>query len=60
MIKKLQEFIENVQREMAKVSWPTRDELMNSSFIVVIVSALFSLYIFIADLIISKLVEFLY
>ena len=60
MIKKLQAFIANVQKEMSKVSWPTRDELMNSSVIVVVVSALFGLYIFFADLIISKLVEFLY
>ena len=60
MIKKLQAFITNVQREMAKVSWPTKDELMNSSVIVVVVSTLFGLYIFFADVIISQLVEFLY
>ena len=60
MIKKIQQFIDNVQKEMAKVSWPTRDELMNSSVIVVVVSALFAIYTFFADLIISKLVELLY
>jgi len=60
MIKKLQQFIDNVKKEMAKVSWPTRDELMNSSVIVVVVSALFAIYTFFADLIISKLVELLY
>ena len=60
MIKKLQQFIENVKKEMAKVAWPTRDELMNSSVIVVVVSALFAVYTFFADLIISKLVELLY
>jgi len=60
MIKKLQQFIENVKKEMAKVAWPTRDELMNSSVIVVVVSALIAIYTFFADLIISKLVELLY
>jgi len=60
MIKKLQDFIENVQKEMAKVTWPTKDELMNSSIIVVVVSIIFTLYVFFADMIISKLVEFLY
>ncbi len=60
MFKKIQMFVENVQKEMAKVSWPTKDELMNSSVIVVVVSSLFAIYIFFADLIISKLVEFLY
>jgi preprotein translocase SecE subunit len=60
MIKKLQSFIENVQKEMAKVTWSTKDELLNSSFIVIVVTALFTIYILFADLIISKLVEFLY
>ena len=60
MIKKLQQFVDNVKKEMAKVSWPTRDDLMNSSVIVVVVSALFAIYTFFADLIISKLVELLY
>ncbi len=60
MVKKIQMFVENVQREMSKVSWPTRDELMNSSMIVVVVSTLFAIYVFFADLIISKLVEYLY
>ena len=60
MIKKLTQFIENVKKEMAKVAWPSRDELMNSSVIVVVVSALFAVYTFFADLIISKLVELLY
>jgi preprotein translocase subunit SecE len=60
MIQKLQLFVENVQKEMAKVTWPTREELMNSSMIVVVVSALFAIYIFFADVIISRLVEFLY
>lgn len=60
MIKKIQMFVENVQKEMAKVSWPTKDELMNSSVIVVVVSTMFAIYVFFADLIISRLVEFLY
>jgi len=60
MIKKIQQFIDNVKKEMAKVNWPTTEELMNSSVIVVVVSALFAIYTFLADLVISKLVELLY
>ncbi len=60
MFKKIQEFIQNVQKEMSRVSWPTRDELLNSSTIVVVVSILFTLYIFFADLIISKVIEIFY
>ncbi|RMH63430.1 MAG: preprotein translocase subunit SecE [Calditrichaeota bacterium] len=60
MFDKIQQFLENVQKEMAKVTWPSREELMNSSIIVVVVSVIFTLYIFFADFIISKVVEFLY
>ncbi len=60
MIKKLQEFIENVRKEMAKVSWPTREELLNSSIIVVVVSLIFTIYIFLSDVIISRVVELFY
>ncbi len=60
MIEKIQQFLENVQKEMAKVTWPTKEELLNSSIIVVVVSVMFTLYIFFADFIISHLVEFLY
>ena len=60
MIKKIRQFIEDVQKEMAKVSWPTRKELINSTFIVVIVSIVFTLYIFFADMIISNIVKIFY
>ncbi len=60
MIKKLRQFIEDVQNEMAKVTWPTRNELINSTFIVVIVSIIFTLFIFFADLIISNVVKIFY
>ena len=60
MIKKIQQFIEDVQNEMSKVSWPTHQELVNSTLIVVVVSILFTIFIFLSDIVISKVVEFLY
>lgn len=60
MIKKIQQFIEDVKIEMAKVSWPNRGELMNSTMIVVVVSILFTVFIFISDIIISKVIQLFY
>ncbi|HID39736.1 MAG TPA: preprotein translocase subunit SecE [Calditrichaeota bacterium] len=60
MIKKIQQFIKDVQTEMAKVSWPTRNELMNSTLIVIVVSLLFTVFIFVADLIISNFMKLFY
>ncbi|NIS37691.1 preprotein translocase subunit SecE [Candidatus Saccharibacteria bacterium] len=60
MIKKSKQFLEDVQTELKKVSWPERDQLLNSTFVVIVISALFTFFIFIADWIVSKAVNVLY
>ena len=58
MLKKIKGFINDVKVEMSKVSWPTREELSNSTMIVTVVSILFTIFIFLVDSILSKLMEF--
>lgn len=60
MIKKSKQFIEDVQVEMKKVVWPEREQLINSTVVVVVVSVLFTLFIFLADTIISRIINILY
>ncbi|MCD6376928.1 MAG: preprotein translocase subunit SecE [Caldisericaceae bacterium] len=60
MFKKIKKFLDEVKVEMSKVSWPTHHELVNSTVIVVVVSLLFTLYIFLADLLISQVVKIFY
>lgn len=60
MFKKIKKFLDEVKVEMSKVSWPTHNELVNSTIIVVVVSLLFTLYIFLADLLISQVVKIFY
>ena len=60
MIKKIQKFIEDVKVEMSKVAWPTHKELTNSTMIVIVVSILFTIFIFISDLIVSRVVQLFY
>lgn len=60
MIKKIKQFIEDVRVEMKKVIWPEKDQLINSTVIVIIVSAIFTLFIFFADTIISRIIKILY
>jgi preprotein translocase subunit SecE len=60
MIKKSKQFIEDVRVEMKKVIWPEREKLINSTVIVVVISALFTLFIFLADTVISKVINILY
>lgn len=48
---KFAEFLIAVQNEMAKVSWPKKPELINSSIVVILTMFLFTLVLFIYDLV---------
>ena len=59
MFDKISKFLSDVRAEMAKVAWPTRPELINSTMIVAVVSVLFTIFIFSADYILSWIMRFL-
>ncbi len=60
MLKKAKDFIEDVQTEMKKVSWPETNQLLNSTIVVIVISILFTLYIFFVDQIVTFLIKYLY
>ena len=47
-------FIKDVRNEMSRVTWPSRDELLNSTGIVIVTTVLLSIFVGIANLIIPK------
>ena len=55
MWQKLTTFIKEVQGEFTRVNWPTRDELISSTGVVLVFSAAFAVFIGIFDLIISQI-----
>ena len=55
MIRKLKAFISDVDFEMKKVSWPTWDELRGSTYVVITLTLILGLYLFFADLLLSKI-----
>ncbi|RKY83721.1 preprotein translocase subunit SecE [candidate division KSB1 bacterium] len=57
MFKKLFKFLADVKVEMNKVSWPTKEELLNSTYVVIIVSALLAVFIFGVDYILSSVLK---
>ena len=57
MFNKIAKFINDVQVEMSKVSWPSKNELINSTMIVAVVSILFTIYIFAADYILAWIMQ---
>jgi len=54
---KIKEFINNVRSEMKRVTWPTKEQLMGSTVIVMIVWIMLSVYVFTADRILQSIVK---
>jgi len=54
MIKKVQQFGVDVKYEMSKVSWPDWDSLRGSTYVVLILSLILTVFLFIVDLFLSK------
>jgi len=59
MFKKVVKFLADVKYEMSKVSWPTKEELLGSTYVVIIMSIIMALFIFAADTILSRIVGLL-
>ena len=57
MINKIKEFMSGVQFEMKKVSWPTWEELRGSSMVVLGLSLILSVFLFVVDFFLSRLVS---
>jgi preprotein translocase subunit SecE len=53
MFRKIKAFITDVKAEMSKVSWPPREELLNSTLIVAGVSLAFTVFIFVVEYILA-------
>ncbi|MGM0505933.1 MAG: preprotein translocase subunit SecE [Bacteroidota bacterium] len=59
-MKKLREYIEGVQNEFKKVIWPTQQELIDNTVIVVVFTIIISSFIFGVDQIYSTILDVIY
>ena len=55
MVEKIAQFLADVKQEMSKVSWPTREELMDSTKVVMIFSAVMGILIFVIDQFLTRI-----
>ncbi|HPC26549.1 MAG TPA: preprotein translocase subunit SecE [Bacteroidota bacterium] len=60
MFKKIKKFFNDVVAEMKKVSWPTRDQLRESTRVVILFSLIVTLFIFVIDQITTWIVNLIY
>ena len=54
MIRKIIDYIKKIYTEMRKVTWPTRRELINSTIVVIVISAIVAVIIYILDIFFSR------
>lgn len=56
-MEKIKKFLKEVVAEMRKVTWPTKDELVGSTIVVIVVSLIVAIFIGIVDRILSFAVK---
>ncbi len=57
MKEKILNFFTDVTKEMEKVTWPSRDELMESTKIVIIVTLVIAVFAWVVDFAVSEILK---
>ncbi len=60
LFEKPAKFVSEVSQEMAKVSWPTYEELKESTLVVIVLSLILAIFIFSSDTVLSKLLKIIF
>jgi preprotein translocase subunit SecE len=56
-VTRIREFVLEVLAEFRKVTWPSRDELINSTSIVIVVTVVLAFFLGVVDIGLTKVVE---
>ena len=56
----MREFFRDTNAEMQKVSWPSRNEVVGTTVVVIAATILFALYLWGCDLLFYKAIDFLF
>jgi preprotein translocase subunit SecE len=59
MFEKIKQFLKEVRLELTKVTWTTREELIYSTIIVIVVSLVLAVFIGLVDMVLSNLANIL-
>lgn len=56
---KVGKFLGQVKAELKKVAWPSREELISSTIVVLVSTLMLAVFIGICDLVLSRVINFL-
>lgn len=54
MLNKIVNYLKEIWGEMRKVAWPSRNELVNSTIVVIVISTIVAVIIFVLDTIFAR------
>jgi preprotein translocase subunit SecE len=54
------EFFRDTQAEMKKVTWPTRNEVVGTTAVVIVATIVFAIFLWGCDLVFYKAIDFLF
>jgi preprotein translocase subunit SecE len=57
MKEKIIAFFQDVVKEMKKVTWPTKEELLESTKVVIVVCIVLALFTYVIDMLISQVLK---
>jgi preprotein translocase subunit SecE len=57
---KITQYVNDVQQEISKVSWPRRDELVSTTGVVLFTCVVFSIFVFGIDIVLSRLLKLIF
>ena len=60
MITKIREYFKGIKIEMSKVSWMSRNQVVNSTILVGIFSFIIAMFLFVLDIGLSELINVLF
>ena len=60
MKEKIIEFFKGVKKEMSKVTWPTKDELKESTAIVIVVCLILAAFTYVVDMSVTQIFQGLF
>ncbi len=60
MIEKFKTFLIDTKNELKKVTWPTKDELKESTRVVIVASFLLTVFIGVIDQILSRIIKVIF
>jgi len=56
MLEKIKAFFQEVDSELRKVSWPTRQDTINATIVVVVASVIVAFFLGIVDVVLARIV----